>query len=198
MKRARFAFFAAGMLVLAFASVALAAERFTATLDGDNSVPAVPGDGSGSATVTISDDGQSVSWDVSYSGLTGPPGAGHIHFGAADANGPVMIPFATVTPTGSTGTFNAADYASGDGLPADWAGALAAIRGGNVYVNIHTAANPPGEIRGQLAGGGTTPPTDTESIAPTRTDSTIPVLLIATAALGFMIALRRFGVSRRS
>ena len=198
MKRARFAFLGAGALILALASGALAAEPFTASLDGDKSVPPIAGDGTGSATVTISDDGQSVSWNVSWSGLTGPPGAAHIHIGAANATGPVMIPFEPVSATGTTGTFNASDYTGGDGLPADWAGVLAAIRGGNTYVNVHTAANPPGEIRGQLAGGGTTPPTDTESIAPTRTDSSIPVLLIATAALGFVIALRRFGVSRRS
>jgi hypothetical protein len=195
MKQARFAFLAAGLLILAFASVALAAETFNTELSGDNSVPPVAGDGTGSATVTIATDGQSVSWDVSYSGLTAAPGAGHIHFAAANANGPVMIPFATVTATGSTGTFNAADYAGGEGLPADWAGVLAAIRGGNSYVNIHTAANPGGEIRGQLPAG--TPPTDTESVAPTRTDGSVPVLLIALAAFGFVIALRRFGVSRR-
>jgi hypothetical protein len=196
MKRARFAFLAAALLILALASVARAAETFTASLDGDNEVPPVAGDGTGSATVTISDDGQSVSWDVSYSGLTGDPAAGHIHFGGADVAGPVMIPFATVTPTGTTGTFNAADYAGGEGIPADWAGVLAAIRGGNSYVNIHTAANPGGEIRGQLRGS-TTPPTDTESIAPTRTDGSVPVLLITLTALGFAIALRRFSVSRR-
>jgi hypothetical protein len=196
MKRARFAFLAAGLLIVALAPVARAAETFNTDLSGDNSVPPVAGDGTGEATVTISDDGQSVSWDVSYSGLTGAPAAGHIHIAAATANGPVMIPFATVTATGSTGTFNAADYAGGDGLPADWAGVLAAIRGGNTYVNIHTAANPGGEIRGQLPAG-TTPPTDTESVAPTRTDGSVPVLLIALAALGFVVGLRRFGVSRR-
>lgn len=196
MKRARFAFLAAGLLILAVASVARAAETFTASLDGANSVPPIAGDGTGSATVTISDDGQSVSWNVTWSGLTGPPSASHIHIGAADATGPVMIPFAPVSATGTSGTFNAADYTGGDGLPADWAGVLAAIRSGNTYVNVHTAANPPGEIRGQLAGSGT-PPTDTESVAPTRTDGSIPVLLIALAALGFVVGFRRFGVSRR-
>jgi hypothetical protein len=196
MKRARFAFLAAGLFVLALAPVALAAEPFSASLDGANAVPPVAGDGTGSATVTISDDGQSVSWNVTYSGLTAAPGAGHIHFAAADANGPVMIPFATVTATGSTGTFNAADYAGGDGLPADWAAALAAIRGGNAYVNIHTAANPGGEIRGQLRAG-TAPPTDTESVTPNRADGSVPVLLIALGALAFVVGMRRFGVSRR-
>jgi CHRD domain-containing protein len=197
MKRARFAFLAAGLLILAITSVARAAETFTASLDDANSVPPIAGDGTGSATVTISDDGQSVSWDVTWSGLTGPPSASHIHIGAADANGPVMIPFATVTATGTTGTFNAADYTGGDGLPADWAGVLAAIRAGNTYVNVHTAANPPGEIRGQLTGGGTPPPTDTEALAPTLPDGSVPVLLIALAGLGFVIAFRRFSVSRR-
>lgn len=196
MKRARFAFLAAGLLIVALAPVARGAEVFTASLDGANSVPPIAGDGTGSATVTISDDGQSVSWDVSYSGLTAAPGAGHIHFAAANANGPVMIPFATVTATGSTGSFNAADYAGGEGLPADWAGVLAAIRGGNSYVNIHTAANPGGEIRGQLPAG-TTPPTDTESVATTRTEGSVPVLLIALGALAFVVGMRRFGISRR-
>jgi hypothetical protein len=197
MKRARFAFLAAGLLVLALVSVARAAETFTASLDDANSVPPIAGNGTGSATVTISDDGQSVSWDVTWSGLTGDPGAAHIHIGAADANGPVMIPFEPVTATGTTGTFNASAYTGGDGLPADWAGALAAIRAGNTYVNVHTAANPGGEIRGQLRGS-TTPPTDTEALAPTRTDGSVPLLLIALTAFGFVIALRRFSVSRRS
>ena len=197
MKRARYAFLAAGLLILAVASVARAAETFTAQLSGANSVPPVTSDGTGMATVTISDDGQSLTWDVTYSGLSGPPSAAHIHIGAADATGPVMIPFEPVTPTGTSGTFNAADYQSGDGLPADWAGALAAIRAGNTYVNVHTAANPPGEIRGQLRGTGTTPPTDT-ALAPARTDGSVPVLLVALTALGFVIALRRFGVSHRS
>jgi CHRD domain-containing protein len=196
MKRARFAFLAAGLLILALVSVARAAETFTASLDCGNSVPPIDCDGTGSATVMISDDGQSVSWDVTYSGLSGPPGASHIHIGAADATGPVMIPFDNVTPTGTKGTFNASAYTGGEGLPADWAGVLAAIRGGNTYVNVHTEANPPGEIRGQLKASGTTPPTDT-ALAPTRTDASVPMLLIALTALGFVIALRRFGVSRR-
>jgi CHRD domain-containing protein len=197
MKRARFAFLAAGLLVLTLASVARAAETFTASLDGANSVPPIAGDGTGSATVTISDDGQSVSWEVTWSNLTGPATASHIHIGPATGTGPVMIPFAPVTATGTTGTFNAADYKTGDGLPADWDGALAAIRAGNTYVNVHTAANPPGEIRGQLKGSGT-PPTDIESAAPARTDGSTPAILVALAALAFVIGLRRFGVSRRS
>ena len=203
MTRTRVALLAAGLLILALAPVVRAAEVFETELSGANSVPPLDVDGTGEATVTISDDAQSVSWDVSYSGLTGPPTAGHIHVGAADANGPVMIPFATVTETGTTGTFNAADYEGGEGLPADWDGVLEAIRSGNSYVNIHTEANGGGEIRGQLpaaAGGGATqPPTDTDPVAPVGTppDGPVVILLIALGVLGLALGLRRFALLRR-
>jgi hypothetical protein len=166
MRRQGIALLTGAALLLALAPAVLAAENFATELSGANQVPPVEVAATGDATVTISDDEQTVSWDVSYSGLTGAPAAGHIHIGAEGENGPVMIPFAEVTETGTTGSFAAADYTGGDGLPADWAGVLAAIRDGNAYVNIHTEANPSGEIRGQLApagggGGATTPPTDT-------------------------------------
>ena len=187
------ALLAAGLLVLGVSGVALAADEvFKADLSGGNQVPPITVDGTGSATVTIADDESSVSWAVTYSGLTGDPAAGHIHFGAADAAGPVMIPFATVTPTGSTGSFAAADYAAGAGLPADWAGVLAAIRDGNAYVNIHTAANPPGEIRGQLAASGV-PSTDTiENPARSETPAPLGILIVLAAAFGLAIGVRRF------
>ena len=117
------ALLAAGLFLMAVPAAVLAADEvFTADLTGGAQVPPITVDGTGTATVTIADDERSVSWDVSYSGLTGDAAAGHIHFGAADAAGPVMIPFATVSNTGSKGTFASGDFATGDGLPADWAG----------------------------------------------------------------------------
>jgi hypothetical protein len=201
MRRHGLAALAATALILALAPVVLAAEDFTTSLSGDNQVPPVDVDATGEAMVTISDDEQTVSWDISYSGLTGPPAAGHIHFGAEGANGPVMIPFAEVTETGSSGSFAAADYTGGDGLPADWAGVLAAIRDGNAYVNIHTEANQSGEIRGQLAGAGgggaTTPPTDT--LAPATPASGMrPVALLAVlATMAIVVGVARLAAVRR-
>ncbi len=146
--------------------------------------------GTGSATVTISDDESTVTWEVTYSGLTADPAAGHIHIDPADGTGPVMLPVATVTPTGSSGSFAAADYATGDGLPADWAGVLDAIRDGNAYVNIHTAANPGGEIRGQIKGAGSPPATDTIAEAPLAPTSPATGVLFALA----LVALTAFVV----
>lgn len=189
------AILAAGLLLMAVPAAVFAADEvFTADLSGDAQVPPITVDATGDATVTIADDESSVSWDVSYSGLTGDAAAGHIHFGAADATGPVMIPFATVSNTGSTGSFASGDYEGGDGLPADWAGVLSAIRDGDAYVNIHTAANGSGEIRGQLAGSVAPPATDT---VPATTSPLAPSpigILLAVAVVGLVVGLRRFAL----
>lgn len=187
------ALLAAGLLLMAVPAAVFAADEvFTAGLSGDAQVPPITVDATGDATVTIADDESSVSWDVSYTGLTGDAAAGHIHFGASDAAGPVMIPFDSVSNTGSKGSFASGDYKGGDGLPADWDGVLSAIRDGDAYVNIHTAANAAGEIRGQLAGSATPPATDT---VPATTSPLAPSpvgILLAVAIVGLVVGLRRF------
>ncbi len=185
----------AGLLMAAVPSAVFAADEvFTADLSGDAQVPPLDVAGTGSSTVTISDDEGTVSWDVHYSDLTADPAAGHIHVGPADGTGGVMIPFASVSATGSSGSFAAADYVTGDGLPADWNGVLAAIRDGNAYVNIHTAANPGGELRGQLAGGANPPPTDTVAVdaaTPSGPASAVLFGLLIVALAAFAVGLRR-------
>ena len=109
------------------------------TLSGANEVPPVTTAASGSGTVTIKDD-RSVSAKISVTGMTAT--AAHIHEAAMGANGPVIVPF---TKTGDN-TFEApagakltdAQYAS--------------YKAGNLYVNVHSAANPGGEVRAQLKG----------------------------------------------
>ncbi|MEO5884789.1 MAG: CHRD domain-containing protein [Candidatus Limnocylindrales bacterium] len=189
------ALLAAGLFILAVPAAALAADEvFKASLTGDAQVPPITVDATGKATVTIADDESSVSWKVTYSGLTGDAAAGHIHFGAADAAGPVMIPFASVSKSGSDGSFASGDYAGGEGLPADWDAVLAAIRDGDAYVNIHTAANQAGEIRGQLAVSTAPPATDTVAVT-TSPQAPAPLgILLVVGALGFAVALRRFTV----
>ena len=80
-------------------------------------------------------------YTLTVTDLTGPAVAGHIHKGAVGVAGGVvlalMVPTTTVEVTGTV-TLNAV--------------ALADLKAGLLYVNIHTAANPMGEIRGQLKG----------------------------------------------
>ena len=110
----------------------------TATLAGAQEVPPNDKPGTGQAEVTFNKDTLELKYRVTYAGLSGPATGAHIHGpAAATANAPVVVPFAS---TGSP--------ISGETrLNATQAGDLLA---GLYYVNVHTAAHPGGEIRGQL------------------------------------------------
>jgi hypothetical protein len=109
------------------------------TLSGSSEVPPVTTTASGSGTVSIKPD-RSVSASITVTGMT--PTAAHIHEAAAGTNGPVIVPF---TKTGDN-TFAAA---AGATLTESQ---YASFKAGNLYVNVHSAKNPGGEIRAQLKG----------------------------------------------
>ena len=113
----------------------------TLTLSGANQVPPVVGSPmSGTATVTINPD-RSVAVKVNVTGMTAT--ASHIHEGAAGTNGPVIVPF---TKTADN-TFSSSEGAK---LTESQ---YASYKAGNLYVNVHSAAHPGGEIRAQIKGG---------------------------------------------
>jgi hypothetical protein len=123
-------------VALAVGSGSVLAESMNVKLSGDQEVPPVKSSGSGSGTITINDDG-SVSGSVTATGFT--PTAAHIHEAAAGKNGPVIVPF--------TKDGDKFGPAAGAKLTPDQ---LKAFKAGNLYVNIHSAANPGGEVRAQL------------------------------------------------
>lgn len=139
---------AAGLMALP--AIVLAADDFTASLSGDQEVPPVTTTASGTATVNIITDSEvtEINYEVTYSGLSGPLAASHIHCGPPGVAAGIMLPF-VIGPSPFSGTLTEADFAA-CGSVTTFAGALDAIRAGNTYVNLHTALNPPGEIRGQL------------------------------------------------
>lgn len=108
-------------------------------LDGASEVPAVATTATGTATVNIKAD-RSVTASVTVSGMTAT--ASHIHEAAAGANGPVIVPF---VKTGDN-TFAAADGAKLTEAQYE------SYKAGKLYVNVHSAKNPGGEVRGQLKG----------------------------------------------
>ena len=126
---------AAAIFAMGVCGAAIGAD-IKVTLSGANEVPPVTTSASGDGTISVADDG-AVSGSVTTKGIQGT--AAHIHMGAAGKNGPVVVPF-----TKEGDTFKAP---AGAKLNADQ---LKAFKSGELYFNVHTAANPNGEIRGQL------------------------------------------------
>ena len=106
-------------------------------LSGDQEVPAVTTSASGSGTITVGDD-KSVKGSVTTKDVSGT--AAHIHQGAAGKSGGVIIPLTK----GADGTWSVPEGTKLTDAQ------LAAFKAGDLYVNVHSAAHPDGEIRGQL------------------------------------------------
>ena len=105
-------------------------------LTGANEVPAVTTPASGTGTITVAPD-RSVSGSVTATGMS--PTMAHIHQGAPGVNGPVIIP---LTQSGNVFTVPAGAKLTDAQYDA--------YKAGNLYVNIHSAAHPGGEIRAEL------------------------------------------------
>lgn len=112
---------------------------YAAVMSGSQEVPSVNPSATGAAQLVLDPSATKLSYELVWSDLTGPATAAHIHTGAVGVNGPVLYPL-TLNPTGSgaAGTLTL--------TPSD----LIALNGGQLYVNAHTAANPAGELRGQI------------------------------------------------
>ena len=123
---------------IAFAGPAFA-EKMKATLSGAAEVPPTTSAGKGSADIDYDAATKKLSWKLTYSGLSGPATAAHFHGPAQpDKNAGVAlaIPNATSSPVEGSATLTEAQASD--------------LLAGSYYVNIHTAANPGGEIRGQV------------------------------------------------
>ena len=154
----------------------VAPARFEVPLSGDQSVPPVQTSASGTAILMLeaSPNGFNISFELDVTDIVDVTAA-HIHLGAAGTNGPVIV--SLFSGPQKSGSFTGV-LAKGAITEADLTGPMegktfqdlaAMVLTGQTYVNVHTDANPDGEIRGQIvipgaagpattttAGGGTT------------------------------------------
>jgi hypothetical protein len=105
-------------------------------LTGNEEVPPLNVTGTGSGSFRVADDG-TITGSVTTEGVQGT--MAHIHRGAKGANGPVIVP---LDKKGDTYSVPAGRKLS----PSQ----LQDLKAGNLYVNVHTARNKGGEVRGQL------------------------------------------------
>lgn len=155
-----------GLAVLALAitaaPVSATGDRFVAALSAREEVPSNDSKGRGVATFRLSGDGTALAFRLIVANIEDVTQA-HIHCGGPGVNGPVVAFLfgfdpdgVTVNGTLSQGTITAADViarpdsAACPGGIADFAELIEAMQLGRAYVNVHTVALPPGEIRGPL------------------------------------------------
>ena len=138
-----------GFAALAIACTALAgtagaashaSSPVAAKLTVKSEVPAAKG-GKGSGAFTGKLNGSKLTWKLTWGTLSGPANAAHIHMGKAGKAGNVVVPLCAgaTCKSGVHGTVTLK------------AAVLKALKSGGTYVNVHTAKNPAGEIRGQIA-----------------------------------------------
>jgi hypothetical protein len=136
MRRARWLSFGFLAVVLVWSTAQAEQINFKADLAP---APGVSSSGKGTATGSLDTNTKTLTWTVDYSGLSGPATAAHIH-GPADpgANAGIVVPFSgnLASPIKGSATLTDAQ--------------IAQLEAGKWYVNIHTEANKPGEVRGQL------------------------------------------------
>ena len=118
-----------------------------ATLGAGAEVPKPTGVGTnagGSFVATLNRTGsrRTLAWRLTFRGLTGRASAAHVHLGRPGVAGNVAVPLCAPCRSGAKGTARVN------------ARTVSALLGGGAYVNVHTARNAAGEIRGQIRKGG--------------------------------------------
>ena len=115
--------------------------RVTASMTSAKEVPPNPGPGTGTLEGVVNMATRELRWNVKCGGLSGPVTGMHFHGPASEAQtAGVLVPIqGGCDAAGTTGT-----------VVVDQGG-LADLLAGKWYLNVHTAAFPNGEIRGQVA-----------------------------------------------
>lgn len=127
-------------------------DDYSADLSGAKETPPNSSKGTGSAMVSIS--GTQLHYMITVHGLTGPAKVAHIHAGKPGESGPPLLKLQIKSLAGGQIANDSVDLTQSQGM----GGAsispdslMSLIANGAAYVNVHTAAFPNGEVRGQLA-----------------------------------------------
>ena len=118
--------------------------NFSATLTGTAETPPNDATGTGTLSATLDTDAKTLTWAITYDGLTGPATAAHFHGPAAEGEkAPPVVPIEGELTSPIDGSVTLSDAQEAD------------LEAGLWYFNVHTAQYPDGELRGQVMQAGT-------------------------------------------
>lgn len=153
---------------------------FAARMNGNQEVPAVTTNALGLATFYLNDTRDTLCFDMTATGLSGAVTGIHIHDGVAGTNGPVLI--------------DMMPYLDGNHLKGMFTGAtltssvIEKMFAGELYLNLHTAANANGEIRGQIV-----PEEDKAMAVMINGANEVPAVSTTASGLGFFMLQKHEG-----
>ena len=128
-----------GLMAVAAGGASADMVKYKADLKATSEVPPTNSKGSGTAEVTYDTATKKLTWSATYTDLTGPATASHFHSPAtATENAKPTVPLSGDLKSPLKGEATLTDELAKD------------LTDGKMYFNIHTAANPGGEIRGQV------------------------------------------------
>lgn len=159
-----------GLVVAAGAALATGPRFLRADLSGDEEVPVVSTPAKGQLRLLVYPDGNSIGYELSYSGLQADITQAHIHLGQPSVNGAISVYLCSNLPnppantpacpgprTGTvSGVLSMASVIGPDAqgiAPGQIDRLIDALRERLTYVNVHTTRSPGGEIRGQIGNG---------------------------------------------
>jgi hypothetical protein len=123
-------------------SASAATVTYKATMNGASEVPSNTTTGTGTVTATFDPGTKMLTWEGSFSGLSGPATAAHFHGPAEPGKNAGVAVWISEKGTPFTSPFKGSATLT-DGQASD-------LQSGLWYANVHTAANPGGELRGQV------------------------------------------------
>jgi hypothetical protein len=131
--------FAVAVFLSTTSSVYAETVKFKANMDAAQEVPPNDSKGKGTADLTYDTASKNLTWTITFVGLTGPATVAHFHGPAEPGKNAGVALLIGQNPTSpAKGSATLSDAQAADLIAGRW------------YVNVHTAANRGGEIRGQV------------------------------------------------
>ncbi len=125
---------------------------YIATMNGANERPN-PNTSAATGTGTYVLTGNTLTFNLTATGLTTPATGSHLHIGGPAVAGPILVPYTTANVTSgqiTSGTIDLSGMITNGTISITGDSLRALLNNGNAYANIHNSTFPGGEIRGQL------------------------------------------------